>query len=191
MMQPWEQPMTGALARQVDLTRGTLPVIDTARLHLRPARIEDFGTYAAIYGSDRWVHDEPVTDEDIWLDFCQLVAGWLLRGIGLMGIEGRDRGLLGFVLINHEHGDPELELGWMLTAAAEGQGIAHEAALALRQHADRLGLGPLVSYIGPPNQRSARLAERLGAVRDADAEAALGDDVLVYRHPAAPAGGLS
>ena len=185
MMQPWQQPMRGPLAGVVDRVHAALPELRTARLRLRPARIEDHPTYAAIYGGPRWDHDEPVTEEDIWLDFCQLVAGWLLRGVGLMAIEPRDGGaLLGFVLLNHEFGDAEMELGWMLTEAAEGQGIAFEAAEALRAHGAGLGLDGVVSYISPGNARSARLAMRLGATRDPAAEAAVGDGTLVYRHPA-------
>lgn len=185
MTRPWEQPMTGAFADQVNRLHAVLPAIDTARLHLRPARIEDHVTYAAIYGGPRWHHDGPVTDEDVWLDFCQLVAGWMLRGIGLMTIEGRETGeTLGFVLINHEYGDPEMELGWMLTHGAEGKGIAFEAASALRDHGRRMGLVAPVSYIAPGNAKSIRLAERLGARREpADRRQGLDPDCLVYRHP--------
>ena len=185
MTQPWEQPVTGGLAQRIAALHVALPVILTPRLRLRPARIEDHATYAAIYGGPRWMHDDPVTAEDIWLDFCQLVAGWLMRGLGLMAIEARETGALqGFVLLNHEYGDAEMELGLMLTEAAEGQGIAFEAAEALRAHGASLGVRAPVSYIAPGNTRSARLAERLGARRDAAAEAAAGGEVLVYRHPA-------
>lgn len=185
MMQPWEQPMTGKLAESVKVMHSALPVLDTQRLRLRAARIEDFSTYAQIYRSPRWPHDEAFDDEDVWLDFCQLVAGWLLRGIGLMTITTKADGkLLGFVLLNHEYGDPEMELGWMLTEAAEGQGIAAEAATALRQYGSDVGLEAVVSYIGTQNSRSAALAQRLGATRDANAEAAYGRTGLhVYRHP--------
>ncbi|MNL85118.1 hypothetical protein D3C87_2133150 [compost metagenome] len=49
------------------------------------------------------------------------------------------------------------------------------------------GLKTLVSYIAPPNVRSIRLAERLGAVPDVTAERQAGDeDDLVFRHPAPP-----
>ncbi|MEL7026999.1 MAG: GNAT family N-acetyltransferase, partial [Pseudomonadota bacterium] len=45
-----------------------------------------------------------------------------------------------------------------------------------------LGLSTLVSYIDPENARSIALAERLGAVRDDEAEKPE-DNPLVYRHP--------
>ncbi len=48
---------------------------------------------------------------------------------------------------------------------------------------EELGLKTLVSYIDPKNERSRKLAERMGAVIDPDAERHDPVD-LVYRHPA-------
>ena len=48
----------------------------------------------------------------------------------------------------------------------------------------------LVSYVEAGNQRSSRLAERLGARRDPAAEAAVGHQAQVFRHPA-PARGTA
>ena len=182
---PWETPPTGALAVEVARIAGGLPRIETERLTLRAPRIDDFDAYAGVYLSDRWQHDEPQDRKDAWLDFCQMVACWLLRGTGVLSIERRQDGAhLGFVILNHEYGDPELELGWVLAAEAEGHGYASEAAGALRAHAaDKLGLSGLVSYIDRDNARSVRVAERLGARRDIEAEAEIGHGCLVYRHP--------
>jgi RimJ/RimL family protein N-acetyltransferase len=82
---------------------------------------------------------------------------------------------------------PEKEIGWMvLDAAAEGTGIAREAAEAALDHAWRvLRWDTVVSYIAEGNDRSVRLAERLGARLDPEAPGpeAVGKTVLVYRHP--------
>ena len=82
---------------------------------------------------------------------------------------------------------PENELGWtMWDPALEGTGIMFEAAAAGRNHAfNALGWVTAVSYIHKDNQRSVRLAERLGAVRD-DACARPHPEDLVYRHTPAP-----
>ena len=73
--------------------------------------------------------------------------------------------------------------GWSC-AAAEGRGIAAEAARALRDWAYAAqGWTTLVSYIDPENARSIRLAERLGARLDPDAPHPDGRPCLVYRHP--------
>jgi RimJ/RimL family protein N-acetyltransferase len=74
----------------------------------------------------------------------------------------------------------------VLQAGAEGRGFASEAAAAVRDHAFRaLGWPTLVSYMDPENDRSVRLAERLGGVRDdAAARPAGPDECIVYRYPA-------
>ena len=78
-----------------------------------------------------------------------------------------------------------MELGFALTEAGEGKGVAFEAASAVRDWASRvLGLSGLVSYIDPENSRSIDLAKRLHAERDLAAETALEEDgMFVFRHP--------
>ena len=107
--------------------------------------------------------------EDAWLDFAQMVAGWMLRGHGLWSVERRaDGALIGFVPLGFEPGDREPELGFLFLAEAEGQGYAREAAEAARDFAFGASSAgaPLVSYVAPENLRSIRLAERLGARRE-------------------------
>lgn len=181
-MSGWESPSDGAAATLAACLSARVPELDTPRLRLRAPRIEDFATYAGIVMSERGIHvGGPMSREAAWLDFTQMVAGWLLRGYGLWSIERRsDRVLVGFLPLNHEAGDPEPELGWFLAAAAEGQGYAREAATAARAYADRcLGLAQLVSYIAPENARSIRLAEAIGAIGEGPVA---GDDTLVFRH---------
>lgn len=184
MTRPWETPPTGPRARLAAQCATPLPRIETARLILRAPRLNDFDIYAGIYLSPRWDHGEPVTRHDAWLDFCEMTAGWYWRGTGVLTITDTAGTVLGFTLLNHEFGDPELELGWMLTAEAEGQGFATEAAAALRDWAtSHLGVTAPVSYVDPDNTRSAATARRLGATRDATAEAAIGHACHAYRHP--------
>ncbi|MAM62767.1 GNAT family N-acetyltransferase [Maritimibacter sp. UBA3975] len=187
---PWETATRGPAADFAARLRDMLPQIDTARLTLRAPELGDFATYAEIMCSPRAEHmDGPMSREDAYLDFTCTVAGWLLRGHGLWTITARQGGdVLGFVLVNMEPGDQEPELGFFLTEATEGQGIAAEAATAARDHAlGALDLPRLVSYVAHDNARSARLLDRLGAFRDAVAEEAVSHDCRVYRH--APAGG--
>ena len=189
---------TGAAAAEAARLQAALPRLETDRLILRAPRIEDFALYGAIMMSDRAVHmDGPLSRRDAWLDFCQCVACWTLRGHGLWAIEARDSGAtLGFIPTCFEDGDLEPELGWFIDEAAEGRGIAFEAAEAVKAWAlDSLALPALVSYIDPPNARSIALAERLGAwpdpVASVELSRAQGADVLVYRHaPADDDGGM-
>lgn len=191
---PHEAAPHGASAALAASLRALLPRIETARLILRAPEITDFAVFDAIFESPRAVYmGGPFDRAGAWDEFTECVSGWLLRGHGAWAITRKDSGeTIGFTLIHMEYGDREPELGWYLSETAEGQGFAFEAANAARAHAlDTLALPALVSYIDPPNRRSIRLAENLGAWRDDVAAADFDDDVLVYRHaPAADDGGM-
>jgi RimJ/RimL family protein N-acetyltransferase len=171
--------------------RALVPVIETERLRLRAPALEDFASYEAVFTSDRSVYiDGPYTTEEAFADFTQAVAGWMLQGMGAWTITTRGSdAALGWVYLWQEFGDPEPELGWVLTQDAEGRGIASEAARAVLPFAmDLLGSGGVVSYIDARNAASIRVAEKLGARRDPRAEASLFESGLaepglfVYRH---------
>src|SRR5690606_10960615 len=124
--------------------------------------------------------------EEAWLDFAQMVASWLLRGYGPLTVtekdgSGNDGKVVGLIPVDHEYGDPEPEIGWFLTEAAEGKGYAAEAARAVLPWLERLfGPAGFVAYVDAGNDRSAAVARRLGARRDAAAEAALpGEPTMV------------
>ena len=164
----------------------TIPTLTTDRLTLRAPRLADFEPYAAYFASDRAELERGRCDRaGAWKEFSTVAGQWLLRGYGGFSIEERATGgYLGEVGVFHEDSYPEPELGWMVVAAAEGRGIAQEAALAVRRWAYRtLGLTTLVSYIDAGNARSIRLAERLGATRDNNAPLPENQHCLVYRHP--------
>lgn len=184
---PCETPSIGAAAALAANFQSLVPVLETERLCLRAPHIGDFKYYAEITVGPRGQHIlEDPTREAAWYDFTQMIAGWTLRGHGLWTVELKSDGtVLGFVLLGFEPGDHEAELGFMLRAVAEGKGYAREAALAARDYGYAvLEMPTLVSTIEPANKRSCKLAERLGARRDLKAEAAMPDDILVYRHPA-------
>jgi RimJ/RimL family protein N-acetyltransferase len=161
-----------------------VPTLRTPRLILRPMRASDWEAYFQMMASDRArFMGGPLALRDAWGMFCADHAQWDFFGCGALMIEDAAGGAcLGQVGINAGPLFPERELGWMVYPQAEGQGIAFEAAAALRDWArDMLRLPTLVSYMDPDNHRSARLAERLGAVRDATAARQDPED-LVYRH---------
>ncbi|QPH52895.1 GNAT family N-acetyltransferase [Pontivivens ytuae] len=184
MNRPCLTAPTGATAAQRDRIAATLPRIETARLVLRAPELADYAAYARIAsGPDAAFIGGPMSAEEAWLDFCQMSAGWLLRGSGLWTVADRESGAtLGFVTLGMEWEDEEPELGFLLLPEAQGRGIAAEAAMAARTYAfDTLGWSTVVSYIDPGNTRSAALANRLGARRDPVAEAAV-PGTHVYRH---------
>lgn len=180
-MNPWETPPTGPAA---DLAAGLamrVPTLATARLALRAPRMTDFDAFAGVFDGPRADHIGGALSRDDAMEvFLAATGSWALRGHGLWSVERRaDRALLGFVLLQHETGDPEAELGYLFTLQAEGRGYATEAAAAARDFArDVLRWPSVVSYVAPENTRSVAVAERLGAVPDAE----MLDGCRVYRH---------
>lgn len=161
-----------------------IPTLTTPRLVLRPMAARDWEGYRAVMMSDRATYmGGPFSIAAAWGMFCADHAQWDLFGCGALMIDSRaDGACLGQVAINAGPLFPEHELGWLLYPAAEGQGIAHEAAAALRDWSRQGGkIGTLVSYVDPRNARSIRLAERLGATLDRHARRPDPAD-LVYRH---------
>ena len=179
-------PPVGAPAAEAERIAAALPRLETTRCVLRAPALADLPLWTALHqGPDAPMLGGWLSDEDACLSFCAYVAGWLLHGHGLWSVERKaDGALIGFVLVGLEWGDAEPELGWMLAEGARGHGYATEAARAALAHARTL-LPAVVSYVGPGNAPSARIAERLGARRDPAAESALGDEVEVWRHEVA------
>lgn len=188
-MPHWLRPPQGSGKVLAQDICASVPQVVTNRLVLRAPKMSDYPTYEGVFTSPRAEHiGGPFSPDDAFDDFCQAVAGWMLRGTGMWTItlHGQDVAL-GWIYLWQERGDPDPELGWILTPEAESNGYAYEAASAVRPRGfDLFGEGGFVSYIGKNNTRSAKLALKLGASRDLSAEAelaAMGDtDLHVYRH---------
>lgn len=181
-----ELPTPGPAAEIAAMFAALVPTIVTDRFVLRAAKLSDYPVFVEIACTERGRHiGGPMSREDAWYDFATICSGWMLHGHGGWTIEDTATfEVLGFVALGLEPGDNEVELGYLLTEAAEGKGVATEAAQAVRDWAEReLHLTGLVSYIDPDNTRSIAVATRLGATRDPAAEAALSDPMQVYRHP--------
>ncbi len=143
--------------------RAPLPVLRTERLVLRTPQLDDFAIFSAILASPRAKHmGGPMDAEEAWAEFTNYTAGWLLRGDGMFTVLERDM-VVGFVFAGCEPGDQDIELGFMLLEAAEGRGIAQEAALAARAYLQATGHERIVSYVDKGNDLSLTLAKRLGA----------------------------
>ncbi|MBP7243548.1 GNAT family N-acetyltransferase [Amaricoccus sp.] len=161
------------------------PVLRTARLTLRPHRLDDFAPFAAFFASDasRYVGG-PLPEQRVWNGFAGDVGSWNLMGFGCWAVDLTETGaFVGQVGLNKPSYFPEREIGWIVFPEHHRQGYAHEAALAARDFAyRRLGWTTAVSYIDRDNAASIALARKLGAVEDPDA-ARWDDADVVYRHP--------
>jgi len=143
------------------------PVIETERVLLRGWREEDLDPYAEMLASTevtRFLGGDPRSRDETWREIAMLIGHWELRGYGLWVVERKaDGALLGRVGLWRPEGWPGLEVGWALAPHAQGAGYATEAAHASVQWAwKELGARELISVIDPANERSRRVAERLG-----------------------------
>jgi RimJ/RimL family protein N-acetyltransferase len=144
----------------------TVPGFRTARLTLRPRRLDDTEACLAM---DR----EPgVTDhiDGPWHDpaahrrFIEdRTRGPWPAGMGYWVVE-EGGAFAGWVLLIPEDGDgPDVEIGWRFRPRAWGQGFATEAARPVLRHGfDALGLPRVVAGIKPGNLASLRVAAKLG-----------------------------
>ena len=163
-----------------------VPRLETERLLLRGPEARDFPAIVA-FATDaertKYIGGPADGEFDAWRSFTATIGHWIWHGYGFWTLEEKATGqAVGRIGIVHHVGWPEPELGWHVFAAGEGRGLAHEAALAIRDHAGRqMGLDRLISQIHPDNRRSRALAERLGAVQERETTL-LGDPCLIYRH---------
>lgn len=146
-----------------------IPTLETPRLRLRAPMLEDFEHWAEFYASPRSTFESrPLTRDEAWRTWAADAGLWVLRGYGPFGVEDRATGAyLGEVGIYQQANFPGPELGWFVVSEAEGKGIAHEAAVAVKGWiAARFDWAFITSIIDPDNARSIALGLRLGGVID-------------------------
>lgn len=189
MTKEWLAPPDDRAAPLAMAIAAAVPVIATPRLRLRAPVLSDFSAYRDVFTIDRAEHmGGPFSEAAAFPDFCQGIAGRMLRGAGMWTLtQAQQDAPLGWICLWQEPGDPEPEPGWVPTEPAEGHGYATEAARhVLPQAVALFGADGFVSHIDAANPRSARLARKLGARRDASAEAQMAargeTDLHVYRH---------
>jgi len=162
--------------------------LTTNRLILRQPAPADWAAFWAFFQTKRSTGvGGPLHIGPAWRHFAAELGHWQIRGHGMWTVTRKgDDAALGMVGPWTPEDWPETEVGWMIfDPSLEGTGIATEAAKAAVAHAfGTLGWDTVVSYVAPGNDRSARLAEKLGAVHDT--RAPVPDrypDTIVYRHP--------
>jgi RimJ/RimL family protein N-acetyltransferase len=149
-----------------------IPTLRTPRLTLRAWRRDDREPFAAVNADAevmRFVRDGHPLDRRASDELVDAIeAHWRAHGYGLWAVEVSDGGAFaGFAGLAIPSFLPEVlpavEVGWRLGRAHWGQGYATEAATAALGHAlDDAGLREVISVIHPDNQRSIRVAAKLG-----------------------------
>jgi RimJ/RimL family protein N-acetyltransferase len=137
----------------------------TERLVMRPVRDSDFDDLVALQHDPvvlRWFG--PATRDDLVKWIAAARKSWEERGHGRAAIFSVDDGTFlgrGGLRLWPQFG--EVEVGWTLTAAARGRGIATEAGRAWLEWGFReLDVPYFTAMIDPANTASIAVAERLG-----------------------------
>jgi RimJ/RimL family protein N-acetyltransferase len=156
--------------------RGLTPparALETARLTLRPHRLEDFEDSAALWADPlvtRFIGGRPFTREESWARLLRYAGHWGLLDFGYWVIReaatGRFVGEAGFADFRRDirpgfEGAPEI--GWVLAPWAHGLGFATEAARAILAWGEvRFGPVRTVCIIDPDHAASLRVAAKCG-----------------------------
>ena len=173
------------------MTARAAPVLETARLILRPFEVGDLDAQAAAMGDPgvmRYLGASPLSREETWRRMLCAPGLWTILGFGYWAVVARDDrrylGQLGFADFKREmtpsiEGLPEI--GWIFAPAAQGQGYATEAALAALAWGDAVLAPPeVVAIIDPGNVSSIRVAEKIG-FNENEPATYRGEPILLFR----------
>ena len=158
--------------------------IRTPRLLLREWRDEDAEPFAAMSAEPALTEFLLAPDED-WVSRTR--RRWADRGYGLFVVElPAEASFIGVVGLSDLHplapAAPAIEAAWRLATPYWGKGYALEAArAAIEDGFYRRGLDEIVAITVVGNQRSRRVMERLGMIRDST-------DDFDFEHPRLPEG---
>jgi RimJ/RimL family protein N-acetyltransferase len=159
---------------------GVVPVIETARLRLRPISYQDLDYWALVTADPvvvRFLGAQQMSREETWRRLLATAGCWLLLGHGYWAVErlgekGRMIGHVGFADFKRDmtpsiEGEPEM--GWVFAREAHGQGYAIEAVRAgLKWANERLAGRDIVAIIDPANADSIKVAEKAGFLEEAE-----------------------
>ena len=145
----------------------------TERLRLRPMRASDAAPLLSVFGDPTVMaafDRGPFTPAEMEAWVARNLAHQQTHGFGLFTMELRSSdeviGDCGLEIMELE-GRRQTELGYDLRADQWGHGLATEAAAAVARHAfEVLGLPRLISLVRTGNERSARVARRIGMTFD-------------------------
>jgi RimJ/RimL family protein N-acetyltransferase len=161
------------------------PVLETDRLKLREFSRDDLNDLAAMVADEEQMRFYPRAktraEASAWIS--RNLSLYEECGFGFWFIESpATSGLVGYCGIRPVdlEGASEIEIGWHVHKTRWNQGIATEAAMAVRQLAfGRFALLRLVAVIHPDHAASRRVAEKIG-MRDEETTVFQGDPAVIY-----------
>jgi Acetyltransferases, including N-acetylases of ribosomal proteins len=160
--------------------------LETERLLLRQWKETDFPAFASMCADPETMRYFPsaLSEEESWKAAQRYRELLRVRGWGLWAVEYKaENQFIGFIGLNIPSVElpfsPCVEIGWRLERNYWGKGLATEGARAVLDFAfDVLTLPEVVSFTALGNERSQRVMQKLGMVRDE----------MTFQHPAIPEG---
>jgi ribosomal-protein-alanine N-acetyltransferase len=145
-----------------------MPVLETARLTLRPFREKDVDLLAELMANTDFMRFSlGVFSREQTTGFLEKLVDWERRGLPsqFAVIHRGSNRLIGYCGFFHQQvdGRDEIEIGYRLHPDYWGRGLATEAARAVRDHGFRdWKLSRVISLIHSENVPSRRVAEKNG-----------------------------
>lgn len=177
----------------IDVNDELVPRLVTERTMLRGHRLDDFDASAQMWADlsvVRRISGRPSTRAESWSRLLRHIGHWRALGFGYWVVEDRRSGAflgeVGFADYRRDI-DPPLDgipdIGWVLTVAAHGRGLASEtAAAAVRWGDDNLAADKTVCIMAPDHAASIRVAEKTG-YREAGTATYMDEPTLVMERP--------
>ncbi|KRQ12848.1 hypothetical protein AOQ73_02980 [Bradyrhizobium pachyrhizi] len=150
------------------------PVIETARLILRPWRASDIAANTRMLSDPETARfitpdHQPVTSElNGWRNAAVISGHWALHGFGMFAVEEKSSSrYIGRVGPYYPPEWPGFEVGWGIAKEHRGKGYAVEAARAAIDFVfANFTVDRIIHCIDPANAASQAVARRLGAVNE-------------------------
>ncbi len=138
----------------------------TSRLRFREMTDDDLDEMTAVLGAPDPVRPKrrlrTRADAERWIAWN--IQNYAEHGHGLWVVETHDGDFVGDcgLTIQDVEGQPFVEVGYHVRLELRGQGLATEAAAAVRDAARDAGIAHLVAIIRPENTPSQRVAQKIG-----------------------------
>ena len=155
----------------------------TSRLRFREMTDDDLDEMTAVLGGPDPARplrrQRTREDAERWITWN--IRNYAEHGYGLWIVETHEGGVVGDcgLTIQDVEGQPFVEVGYHTKLALRGQGLATEAAAAVRDAARDAGIPHLVAIIRPENTPSQRVAQKIGLTLQRTAFKN-GGDVLIF-----------
>jgi ribosomal-protein-alanine N-acetyltransferase len=156
------------------------PIIETARLRLRPCTSDDLDALHRLW-TDRRVRrylwdDVVISRERAASTLADGIASFARHGFGLWTVTPRDEErLIGFTGLRLTPGTYDVEVVYGMTPERWGEGLASEAVRGVLAFAFAVRrLERVIGLTDPPNVASMRVMEKAGMVRDPHVDAGSG-----------------